>query len=70
MNNLHELIADIKIHLESNTTIRGFSRDRLEELVTMKFENVHSYEWIFLLTWSGLYVFEFEKKYGVTITDQ
>ena len=64
---METLIKDIKIYLQDHTTIRGFSRERLDELIAGKMEGTQGYEWRFLILWSDLYLFEFEFLYNITV---
>jgi hypothetical protein len=63
------LIQDIRTYLNDKTTIRGFTRERLEHLMANKFDSIQGYEIRFLVLWSGLYLYQFESTYEISIDD-
>lgn len=64
-----DLKLDIEEHLKEKRTIRGFTRERLQELIAGDFEGIQGYEIRFLLVWSELYLYQFEKAYEILIDD-
>lgn len=66
MSNLTE---DIRKYLKKNSRIKGFSKDRIQEIISNPAIHIHGYEWRLLVAWSGLYVYQFEEKYNVKINE-
>jgi|GEM_PF-3961625 hypothetical protein len=70
MNNfMFTLIEDILEYLVHNPTIRGFTRERLEELMKNKFSDITGYEFRFLVNWSGIYLYQFEELYQISVSE-
>lgn len=63
------LKQDIRAYLEYKSTIKGFTHERLQELLVNDFKGITGYEIRFLILWSGLYLYQFENTYEFTIDD-
>ena len=60
---MKELIDDIK----EAGKVRGFTHDRLQQLMKTEFRDCQGYEWRLLLVWSEMYLCDFEKLYNLQI---
>jgi hypothetical protein len=64
---MEKLINDISTYLETNNSIRGFTRERINELLAGSLKGITGYELRFLILWSDLYVYQFEELYNLKV---
>ena len=64
------LTADVRGMIAERRHLKGFDKERLQFLIECNFKAANHYEIVMLCNLMGMYIFEFEEKYQLTINNE